>query len=314
MRWWHRRSTAATSATRPPELLPLDWYHKLDRLQIGLARPVTPRPGSKPFRRESAHGLEVHTYRPYTWGDDLRHLDWNAYARLDQPLIRRFRAEQESLTYVFVDVSQSMSADPAEDKLAFARTLAAGLAYVCLRRHEPIQIGAFSSALPEGWALSARWRQRPQFLSAIRFLSELAAQGGTDFGAAAAALLHRNLPPGLVIFLSDFLVPLEQVTGPLRLLRARGLAVAALQLLADSDREPFRGGRRWRLRDAESGEEREVWWDETSRALYREALERHVQALRDFSTQHGVLHVVVPTANGIERCFLETLVQARLLC
>lgn len=311
MRWPSLRPRSAPRDPAAPTLS-RGWLRKLDRLHIALARPTSMRPGANPVRRDSASGLEVHGYRPYAWGDDLRHLDWNAYARLGEPLIRRYRAELESCTYVLLDASRSMA--ESGDKFSFAKQLALGLAYLCLRRHEPVRIAAFSDTLPGGLVVSPVWQQRPHLLAAFRFVEALTA-GGTDaWPEMTKRLLQLAARPGLVFLISDFFLPAEALAEPMDRLRAQRLLPVALQLLSAADWQPFAGARRVRIRDAESGREREVWWSPQSAERYRQALGRQVQSVRAVCAAHGVLHQEISTAEGLEHCFLRTLVQARILC
>jgi uncharacterized protein (DUF58 family) len=80
-------------------LLRLEWriVRRIDgRLQGGYR---TPRRGS---------GLDLHGLRPYVEGDEARHIDWNATARLDEPQIREFNEDRELTTWLVLDRSASM--------------------------------------------------------------------------------------------------------------------------------------------------------------------------------------------------------------
>ncbi|MYG19610.1 MAG: DUF58 domain-containing protein [Gemmatimonadales bacterium] len=46
--------------------------------------------------------------RPYNHGDDLRYLDWKAYARTDRLFIKQYEEETNLRAYLLVDVSRSM--------------------------------------------------------------------------------------------------------------------------------------------------------------------------------------------------------------
>ena len=50
-------------------------------------------------------GIEFADHRPYTPGDDFRHIDWNAYRRLNRLLLRLFDEEQDLPIYLMLDVS-----------------------------------------------------------------------------------------------------------------------------------------------------------------------------------------------------------------
>src|SRR6185436_8787965 len=107
----------ADSATEPSGrrgarhavLLPAKLVAKLDRLRLTVRKTLSTRPGQTLMPHGSQRsGIEIESYRTYTPGDDLRHLDWNAYGRLDQLLIKAFRAEREAPLHLFVDCSASM--------------------------------------------------------------------------------------------------------------------------------------------------------------------------------------------------------------
>src|SRR5258708_20596337 len=51
---------------------------------------------------------EFAEYRAYTPGDDLRHVDWNVFARTERAYLKRYRGETNSLLTVLLDASQSM--------------------------------------------------------------------------------------------------------------------------------------------------------------------------------------------------------------
>src|SRR5499425_3814673 len=113
---------------------------KLDRLRLVAQHSVTHRPGNTPVARATqASGLELANHKAYAPGDDLRYLDWNAYGRLEQRLIKTFRAEREAPVHLLIDASASMGVPAADGKLGFALGLAAGLAYIALRQNNPVR-------------------------------------------------------------------------------------------------------------------------------------------------------------------------------
>src|SRR5579863_2106219 len=84
---------------------------------------------------------EFADYRPYAPGDDIRAIDWRAYARTDRYYIKLFRKESDMNCYLLVDTSNSMtysgdesSGEESVSKLEYARYLAAGLAYLIIRQ------------------------------------------------------------------------------------------------------------------------------------------------------------------------------------
>ena len=68
----------------------LEFLHRLDNLVLGATRARTVRAGRRTIGRTQGAGIEPENFREYTEGDDLRFLDWNALARLDNLTIRTF--------------------------------------------------------------------------------------------------------------------------------------------------------------------------------------------------------------------------------
>ena len=68
---------------------------------------------------------EFAEYRQYTEGDDLRHVDWNVYARTERIYLKRFKGETNSQLLVLLDASASMTYKSANiSKLDYARYMA----------------------------------------------------------------------------------------------------------------------------------------------------------------------------------------------
>src|SRR3974390_1040651 len=74
---------------------------------------------------------EFAEYRAYTQGDDLRHVDWNVFARTDRCYLKRYRGETNTQLLVLLDTSASMNyGSHAVNKLDFSRFVAASLSYM----------------------------------------------------------------------------------------------------------------------------------------------------------------------------------------
>src|SRR6185503_11372355 len=74
---------------------------------------------------------EFAEYRAYVEGDDLRHVDWNVFARTERTYLKRYRGETNTQLNILIDASQSMSYTSREvNKLDYARYLAASIAYL----------------------------------------------------------------------------------------------------------------------------------------------------------------------------------------
>src|ERR1700735_2717600 len=80
---------------------------------------------------------EFAEYRAYSPGDDLRHVDWNVFARTERMFLKRYRGETNSQLLVLLDTSASMGfGSHAVNKLDFARYMAACLVYMASHQRD----------------------------------------------------------------------------------------------------------------------------------------------------------------------------------
>ena len=76
---------------------------------------------------------EFAEYRAYSPGDDLRHVDWNVFARTERAYLKRYRGETNSLLTVLLDASNSMTyTSHGVTKMDYARFVAASLFYLAI--------------------------------------------------------------------------------------------------------------------------------------------------------------------------------------
>src|SRR6186997_1967417 len=112
--------------------------------------------------RSPFHGYssEFAQYKGYVPGDDTRHLDWKAYGRRDQLVIRQYRDETNTALHLVMNSSASMGYSGAADKsagnkLEYACVLAASLALLAERQRDTVSLAYGACSLesflpPEG--------------------------------------------------------------------------------------------------------------------------------------------------------------------
>ena len=295
------------------DVLTPSFLRKLDPFRLKVRRSLGTRPGNTPMPSGSqAAGLELTRHQSYTPGDELRYVDWNAYGRLDQFLVKRFRAEREAPLHLFIDVSASMRRPMADGKLSFALALTAALSYVSLRQYDPVRVIAIG--YEDGSFQASPWFRHLGRLPQLKefVAARVASEAGTLTNGVRSYLETTRLP-GLAVVFSDFLVPPDDYESALGQLHARGCSVAAVRLLGPRERDPdtLRGS--VKLRDAETGRERVVRLTRNHRDAYVGALQNHLDQLRDWCTRRAILFTVGDTAATVERCLLHDFTRAGLL-
>jgi uncharacterized protein (DUF58 family) len=250
--------------------------------------------------REAGSSVEFHDFRPYQPGDELRAVDWRAYARSKRLVTRLYQAERTIDVHVVLDVSASMGLGT---KAAYARTVAELVTYVGHRdavTRVHTTAGASSPAAQGRVGLARAWglieSADPDPAAAAPAAATGTAAPGPVEGVRRFALgLPRVRGAALALVVSDLFDPTPW-RGALVALRARGLDAAFLQVVTDDDLDPPEG--RFEVRDVETGERRTV--DEAEVRAYRVAVQAFVRRTRAALAQAGVAHVLlrVPSEGG----------------
>ncbi|MCU0863358.1 MAG: DUF58 domain-containing protein [Planctomycetes bacterium] len=188
-------------------------------------------------------------HRPYVRGDDLRRLDWAAYARSGELFVKQLEEEDRRAVTVLLDLSPRLLAGTPPRRLIALR-LAALIAALALQHLDGVCVAA-----PGAGAVSLATFAGPAAMAAL--LQHLAAlpvavaspQQSIDL------VLQRGVP-GRVHWISDFARP-KDAEQPLQALRRRGARVTGWLPALPSDRDAPRTGY-LRLCDPATGEELEV--------------------------------------------------------
>jgi uncharacterized protein (DUF58 family) len=270
-------------------------------------------------RRASMHGLagahpsprrivaaEFADHRPYYAGDEVRRVDWNAYARSGELLVKRSQAQEHAVLAIFVDSSSSMDWGRL-NKLNYGRQLAAAIAYVADRTYDRVRVVAVAQDVQ----LAVGVETGADGLRALlRALSSVPTDPVTDLPRAIAAWLDSaevasTRPAGLAVLITD-LLPTESQIGCVRILLEHGYEVTVIHVLDDSEIRPDLQGD-LELVDAESLETMEIRAaDEAAREYtarilaWRERIARQCASL-------GARFVAVETSIPIEAVVLSNL-------
>jgi uncharacterized protein (DUF58 family) len=227
-----------------------------------LRLPRGPHRGKLGDVRASSVGssMELHDFRTYHPGDDLRHLDWNAVARTGELVLRVRQDEVSPRVEVLLDTSASMAVSGA--KAARARELAA---WLCLL--------ARAAGLDPVLVLVGREPRKLSGPQAVASVSTAVMDGRESF-AVALTRAPPLLPCGLRLVVSDFLFEGQPSVLVDRLARgASGLCL--VQVLDAEDVEPT-GGAGSRLVDSEDGSQLERLLTPELLALYAARFHAHV--------------------------------------
>jgi uncharacterized protein (DUF58 family) len=290
----------ATSQLLEPSLL-----RRLDALALIVRRAVKGEMGGERRSLRRGRSAEFADFRSYTPGDDYRLIDWNAYARLDRFMLRLFVAEEELPLSLFVDLSGSMDWGQP-NKAETARRLAGAIAYVALAALDRVRITVFATGPTSG---GAPYRGRHVAQELFARLQSFPAGGPTDYEKLVWPI--RRQRPGMTVLITDGLgeSPIEPAVTALQLARQEG---AVLQLLAPQEVSPAWTGD-VRLKDAETGVEREFTSTPGTQAGYRAALLQRTQDIERAARRRGIRFASLTTDQPVDDMVQRTLRRLGLL-
>src|SRR3954466_15809843 len=239
----HAPATASTPPAPAPApsrgpagkvpLLDPDFMHRLEQLELVSRKIIVGRMKGERKSRRRGTSVEFAEHRNYTVGDDLRHIDWNVYGRLDRLFLKLFLEEEDLHIYTLLDTSLSMDfGEPT--KLHYGKQVAAALAFVGLVNHDRVVLDTFASDLEPGLPSV---RGRSQMWRVVQYLESLQASGSSDLTTAARAFAIRHAGKGIVVVISDFLDK-RGYEDALRYLVARNMDIYVVHVLSREEVDP----------------------------------------------------------------------------
>ena len=247
---------------------------------------------------------EFAEYRAYSQGDDLRHVDWNVFARTEKTFLKRYRGETNTQLLLLLDTSASMAyGSGAVTKLDYARFVAASLCYMAHVQRDAAGLIVFDEEVTSYVAPSTRQGQLFRLLHAIE---KAEAGTRTDFVKPFAHFqnfLHRR---GIVVVLSDFYEQPDVIVKTIEPLRYRGNDVILFQLLDPQEikpkfREPVV------LVDMENSANALEVSPEYTRDEYPRKIDSHIDALASAARGAGMEYFLMNTARPLDEGLREYL-------
>ena len=256
------------------------------RYALALPQAILAGQRGEKLGRHAGSSVDFQDYRDYQPGDDLRHIDWNAYARTDQLTVKLFREEVQPHLDLILDTSSSMALTDSPKAHAL---------------HELAAL--FATAAANARCSHAVWVTGEGFQRVANDTQPPSAWGEIPLGGARSfEESHGLLPPrlrrqGIRIVISDLFWPGDPLPT-LRKLTEGAAAVTLVQLLAPADLEPPKPGN-VQLEDSETGETLSLYIDTTIQEQYRKTLQR-LQQSWDHAAQQTGAELVTLIANNLQ--------------
>jgi uncharacterized protein (DUF58 family) len=288
----------------PPETLRL-----LDALALRSKRSFYGQRQGAHRSQRRGHGVEFAEYRKYELGDSPRAIDWNLYGRSDKLYIKRYLEEENVELYVVIDGSRSMTHSTLRSKWDLAATVATCASYIALATQDPVTISVLGGPHSQSFWGGKAFAPLTRFIDASTTF--ITADDTTSINVAEEArrAATRTKFPGICLFLSDFLYPIDVVAATLAGFRARNMEIHAVQVLGSMDLAPIAESQSATLIDSETGVAHGISFTADTTQRYRDLLTEHNEALREYCLQHQISYIqtVADPNRQRERIALDTI-------
>jgi uncharacterized protein (DUF58 family) len=239
---------------------------------------------------------EFAEYRSYSEGDDLRHVDWNVFARTERAYLKRYRGETNTQLTILIDASASMAYGSHKvNKLDYATYLAASIAYMSNQQRDAVGVLLFDDEVKMFVPPSAR---HGQFMRVLHAIDKAETGARTDFEKPFLHCMNFVRRRGIMTVISDFYAEPERVVKAMLPLRTHGDELILFHILDPQELRPaFRDSAL--VIDMESGEDIEVT-PEYLKNEYRQKIDAHVAEMKSQAQSAGIDYFMLDTSQPLD--------------
>lgn len=244
--------------------------------------------------------VEFVQHREYVPGDDVRRIDWKVWSKTDKVYVKLYEEDTNLRTTLIVDLSESMKfGSAATTKYDYGCTIAATLAYLLLRQQDSVGLVAFDESIRTKVPPHSKHTHLNDILAALEAEEP---QQKTDMFDVLRHVAEEQGRRGMIVLVSDLLVPRPGLFKGLKLLRHRGHDVLVFHVLDDEELDfNFAGTTKFEGLE-ELGD---VLCDPRSlREGYLAAMHAYLDELRRFCAQQVIDYRTIRTSEHIDAVLL----------
>src|SRR5262245_6713106 len=187
--------------------------------------------------------VEFAQHRPYSFGDDIRHVDWKVFAKTDKIYLKQYLEETNLHLICIVDASESMGYGTVGGSAAkwtkydHATAIAATLSYMAIQQQDSAGLAIFDQTLSRYFKpsnLPAQWKL------VVNELQQVPRWNKTNTGKILDQIAEKLTHRSLIVLISDFFDDIESIRSGLRHLRYKKHELMVFQILDRTEIEfPF---------------------------------------------------------------------------
>lgn len=190
------------------------------------------------MHRSPYHGFSVEfaQHREYVQGDDLRFLDWKAFAKSDKYYIKQYEEETNFRAIIVLDSSESMRYQSGDlpSKMDYGRYMAASLAYLIQKQSDAAGLALFDEKMHD-WVPPAT--SQVTLMRMLAMMHDREPEKKTNIGEVLVDVAQRAGRRGLVMIISDLFDDLDHLKKGLEHLTARKHDVIVFNVMDPMERD-----------------------------------------------------------------------------
>lgn len=170
-------------------------------------------------------GMEFHQMREYQPGDDVKLINWRAYAKVGRIMVNEYIEERDRTVILLIDLSSSLNfSSKKELKRDLLTSVSAAIAFIATQSKD--RVGAlFFTDRVERWIPPARGRKNEMLI--LNTLLTLDPKGtGTNLSEALQFLLKNPIKNSILFILSDWVAELRNYSKFLNVARFKHDCIA----------------------------------------------------------------------------------------
>ncbi|SHJ08083.1 DUF58 domain-containing protein [Lutispora thermophila] len=282
-----------------------EFLKRLERLSLNMEKLTGA--GSGGLRKSKAKGssVEFSDFREYSYGDDLRRVDWNAYGRFEKLFVKLFMEEREAMVNIFVDCSRSMDFGTPK-KSVMGIQLAAAVAFLALNNMDRLCINLLKK---DAMVSSNVLGGKGQFDICASFLDNVGFEGTTNMDKAIK--LKKFGGRGLSLVISDFFIQ-GSLEDLMKYLMFYKQDIVFLHILSPQEMNPELHGQ-VRLKDSETGEMVDVDITPSINDKYQKTLKDFKASLKELTKKYGGTYVTISSADSLEKILFEDMIATQII-
>jgi uncharacterized protein (DUF58 family) len=278
-------------------MIEVDFIEELDRFNLALKKNSTEIQEGEQSSSSTGQGMIFEDHKKYQPGDDIRKIDWKAYARTDDIYVKRFEEEKSLTVHILVDRSSSMDfGDP--NKYDYAGKIGLALAYMTSNTNDRFRYSVFSETVTD---ISSA-RRNPNLGEMVDTLNELRKTPESLIERCVNEYSAKIENKSVVVIISDFLTDIDEIESAVS--RLSGSDVILVNTFDEKELDPDMEGDKI-LRDPESDSRLRTYISRKTRNNYRENIQEHMDQIEEVADKYGAEYILASTSDDVFDSFLK---------